>query len=445
MRERFNGIAFWAKQRFFRPRANRLYRELLANQQSSSDEISEINWIKRKRLLEFAYAHSPFYRERFDEMGLLPADIRCREDWHLVPILTKQNLRDSFAEIVVSGIEPRYCEESTTGGSTGQPTKVYHDRRFPKEILGWRAMHWWGHSPGDNVAFSYRMPARSLARQTLNTLMWWPTRRIWLDASNMSPEATSSFLVNFNRMQPSLLVGYVGAVSHLAEVAAVHELKMHSPRSVWVTSAPLSQVQRRLIERVFQSPVCDQYGCSEVFWLACQCPGRQGLHVFSDSRHLEAVTEDDRLCADGHAGRLLVTDLENYVFPILRYENGDRGHVLQGQCSCGLPFPMLAPIQGRISENLRLPNGTVIGGEFLTTLFDDYPEAVLAFQVYQRKDYSIVLRVIPGHSGSNDSVLERVRMGLADRIRDNVAVDLEITDSIPSDRGKTRYIVSDVD
>src|ERR1039457_6705143 len=107
----------------------------------------------------------------------------------------------------------------------------------------------------------------------------------------MTPERIDQFLASVNRCRPALVQGYVGAVHALAERILGAGLRIHAPEAVTVTAAPLSAVQRALIERAFHAPVYDQYGCGEVFWLGAECDRRAGLHVFADSRHLEIIDE----------------------------------------------------------------------------------------------------------------------------------------------------------
>ena len=105
-----------------------------------------------------------------------------------------------------------------------------------------------------------------------------------------------------------------------------------------------------------------------------------------------------RPCSLGQRGDITVTDLENYVFPLIRYRIGDRGCALSYQCSCGVNLPLMDSVKGRTTDNLPLPDGSVLSGEYLTTIFDDFPDAVHAFSVHQKKDFSIVVSYVPNNN-----------------------------------------------
>jgi phenylacetate-CoA ligase len=82
--------------RLFRPHkllTLRYERELERNQWLGREEIQQIAWQKLKKLLEHAYGKVPFYRQRFQEMGLTPQDIQTPDDFCRFPILTKNDIR----------------------------------------------------------------------------------------------------------------------------------------------------------------------------------------------------------------------------------------------------------------------------------------------------------------------------------------------------------------
>ena len=107
-------------------------------------------------------------------------------------------------------------------------------------------------------------------------------------------------------------------------------------------------------------------------------------------------------------------------------------------------FPLMKPVLGRISDVLHFPDGRIISGEYLTTLFDPFPEAVLAFQVRQGPDASIALRVVPNKSFAGlEAALESVRRTLVAKSGASVPVEILEVPHIPSDRGKTHYVISD--
>jgi len=134
----------------------------------------------------------------------------------------------------------------------------------------------------------------------------------------------------------------------------------------------------------------------------------------------------------------LLTNLEDTVFPLIRYENGDRGRWLTGQCACGRTLPMIDSVKGRESESFVLPSGKTINGEFLTTIFDSDPDLVSGFRVVQHRDSSITVEFVP--SGDEGKIVGLIR-SFAEKIGDEVCVNHKKVESIPHDRGKLRFVI----
>jgi len=436
---------FFAKYSIIKPKALSAFRAALHNQYLSRDELENLNWVQTRRLVEYAYSKTVFYKNRFDTIGLHPEDIKHPEDFSKVPVLTRDDLKNNFNEIISIDARNRDLRVSTTGGSTGEPVKVYHQKNVVRAAMGWRMLSWWGLKPGDDFASIYRDIRTDWKSYIVNALTWWPTRKILLNAAQMDNSQIVSFLKQYSRIAPKLIHGYVGAADNLASYILDNKITVPSPRAIWVTSAPLSKVQEHRISKAFGAPVYDQYGSCEVYWMAAECPAKKGLHIFHDTKRIEFLEENYQPCLPGEVGKIAVTDLENLYFPLIRYLNGDKGRSLVGECSCGIKLPLMDKVRGRTTDIIRLPNGSSIAGDYMTTLFDDFPDAVKQFQVHQHADYSVEIYVIPESGPANiDDILSVVRRRLEHHIGGQTSVKITKKDVIPQTGGKLRFVKSDL-
>jgi phenylacetate-CoA ligase len=145
------------------------------------------------------------------------------------------------------------------------------------------------------------------------------------------------------------------------------------------------------------------------------------------------------------AGKIVVTDLLNYSMPFIRYEIGDVGRWAETQeCPCGRGLPLLADVQGRITDFLILSDGTHISGPSLTLVVSDMGD-VAQVQFVQRGPRSVALRVVPGSnygSQTRDELRRRIGLylsGLAD-------LSIEEVTSIASEAsGKYRFVVNEME
>lgn len=435
---------FWIKNRF-RIVAYLQYKEVCRHEKLSVHELEEYEWEKQKSIVEIAYNHSRFYKRFYDGKGFHPSMLRNKADWQKVPVLEKDLVRNYCDEILSDEAIPSIIYESTTGGSTGKPLKVFHDRRFHSEILGWRSFRWWGVSPSASVGIVHRRVPKTKLQKIKKKIIWWPTYRTYLDASFIDDDNISDFIKSIIKHKIVWLQGYVGALEKVADYIIDHDVNIDSLKMVWSTSSPLFEHVRDKMERAFGCKVMNQYGCCEIFHIATQCPQTNQLHIHSDCVHVDVVNSNNEFLID-EEGDILVTDLRNEVFPLIKYRLGDKGTLLSNYCPCGLNLPMMKEVKGRISDAVICPSGHFVDGNYLTTLFDNYYDYIDQFQVRQDKNYNIKLIVKLKHPEEKLSyiILETIRKKFISNVNNEVPVEVQVVDHINDDNGKIRYVISEV-
>ncbi len=393
-------------------------------------------------LLRFAVDRTRFYPRWFAEHGVDPSSVRSVRDLHRLPVLDRTTVKTHALEFHSDEASPRTTRDALTGGSTGEPLRTQHDTRVPTLALSWRMYSWWGVQPWDNLARVGRWgfgPRDSLK----NALSWWPTKQVYLDAGLMGPETMAEFLSTVQRIRPRLIEGYVGSMLELADYVEARGLSLPQPAAVATTAAPLPASARNRLESVFKAPVYDEYRGSEFGWMAGECREQNGLHIFADARLIEVVDEQGNPLPAGEIGDLVITDLTNRVFPLIRYRNGDRGSLLDHPCPCGVTLPLMAQPDGRTTDLLRLPSGRTLGHR-LMGMFGSNPDSVRLFQIHQSADFSITVRVVKGDEAGAEANIESAVAALRSRMGDEVPVRLEYVDSLPFSRGKVKYVISEV-
>ncbi|MGW3891952.1 phenylacetate--CoA ligase family protein [Micromonospora chokoriensis] len=98
------------------------------------------------------------------------------------------------------------------------------------------------------------------------------------------------------------------------------------------------------------------YGSTETGTIAASCP-KDRLHLLAHSFVAETFEGGTLHPAEnGRTGELVVTTLNNYARPLVRYATGDL--VTVGECPCGLALPTLT-VHGRAAERIVV-DGTPI-------------------------------------------------------------------------------------
>lgn len=434
-------IIYKSKWVLIRPRAFDMWRKISHSEFESRDVLCQSRENALRNIVSQAMQNTRFYCDLYKSSGFEIGDMQQNGWFERLPIVSKQALREHFEEFINHKLR-KYLRISTTGGSTGTPIKTGYDGRIPEEVYSWRLQGWFCVNPWDDHAYVWRDTRSSRLAKLKNAALWWPTRHLKMDATFITEEGMCRFVRRYNAIRPAMLQGYVGAITQLAQFVVDNHIDVWTPKFVWVTSAPLPTMQRNLIARAFGAPVCDQYGSCEIRWIAAQCPACKGLHVNTEHVHIEFVDDGNRPVPKGAYGRTLLTNLEDTAFPLIRYENNDRGRWLTSACECGRTLPCIDAVKGREVESFTLPDGKTINGEYLTTIFDATPDIALGFRVVQHKDLSITVECIPSTTESRGKISEVVR-NFRDRLGGMVPVDCKFVGAIPHDRGKLRFVVKE--
>lgn len=434
---------FWLKNRLIRHKAIKQYNEAINSLSIGTEKLKELNWDKRREIVNYAYHNIPFYKDFYDSHNFKPSSLKTEKDWEKVPVLPKKLVRENIEKIKNPHVKEKYIGVATTGGSTGLPLKIYTDKRYNWEVLGWRMFKQWGISPADNVGIIHRRVPTTFWRKLKNRALWWPTKRVYLNASSMNLEEIKCFVNDIIKKNIVWLQGYVGGLEKIADYINSNNIKITTLQLVWSTSAPLMDNVRLKMEKAFNCKIMNQYGSNEFPNIAMQCKESDNLHINYDSVHIDILSEGKYVI--DKEGEILVTCFKNKVFPLIKYEIGDKGTILSESCKCRNPLPILRKIKGRTSDSVYTPSGRYIDGNYLNSIFDDYATLFDQFQVYQSKNYSLDIRVkIYNNDYETKEALNKIKGTLETKVNHEIPVTISIVNHIDDDKGKIRYIISEI-
>ena len=409
----------------------------------SPEQIQELNWQRTKAIFDHAFLHIPFYRAKYTQAGVSDIrDVACTEDFERLPILTKDEVRHSASEMIAVGDSLSKLSKTTTGGSTGEPLCVYRDRKIPYYYFSREIFATWGIGISDNSArINRHVP--SPFKKLLSDVFLFPQRKCFLNANHpIDDSAMDQFTQEIRKIRPTYIKGYMGAVLQYAEYCRKKQIVIPSLKAVWTSSAPLPESVRCFMQEVFHCKVYTQYGCCEIPHLASECGKQNGMHINYNIRRIEIIDDQGKILPQDTLGRVIVTDLLDYRFPLVRYCNGDTSRLLSRRCDCGLPYPLMDYVRGRISDTLQIPGGGAISGDFLTTVFDALPNAVKAFQFVQKRDGAIEMNVVPNSDYANSHAeIEMVKKRMEKILDGHCSFTVHQVDEINHDRGKQRFII----
>ncbi len=375
-----------------------------------SERLRELQNEKLRALIKHAYINVPYYRRVFEEGSLTDKDIQTVEDLQKLPILTKNDIRQNFSNLMSKDIKHRQSILNSTAGSTGEPLRFYLDMDCVS--VAWastfRAWEWAGYELGDKRA---TLGGSSLVPRTpppfKQRLRDMAERNLKLSAFDMDEQAMGAYAQKLTSYRPKFLRGYASAMYTFACYLRTTGINNIRPKAVFATAEMLLPEHREIIERQFGCRVFDNYGCYDGGANACECDKHQGHHLAVEKAIAE-FTCDSTPVPTGKGDEILLTDLHNYAMPFIRYAVGDMGIISQEECSCGRGLPLIETIQGRVSDFIITPEGTKIHGEFFSHIFWEMT-SFMQFQIVQESQDSLVINVVPFPTADPSKINEEAR------------------------------------
>ena len=429
----------------------RSYYDLLkVSEWYSPREIRELQQSRLQQLVRHVYLHVPYYAQLMQERELTPEDINTLDDLTRLPFLTKAALRENlYFDLFADNHRKPEMLKIATSGSTGEPLVLYADRRQLE--MRWastfRSAEWTGWRFGDRQARLWHqtlgMSRSQVVKEYLDAFFM---RRLFIPAYEMNDETVAKLIEQFRRYRPVLIDGYAEIFNFLAHYARKHGISGLSPKAIMTSAQIMPPQVRDVIEREFQTKVYDKYGSREFSGIAYECDQHQGHHVIGESYIVEII-KDGKPARPGELGEVVITDLNNFAVPLIRYRIGDLAVALDPDevCPCGRGLPRIGRIEGRAQAIIFCANGTWLPGTFFAHMFKDYDYAVRQYQVVQRERDSIELKIVP-ESGFSPVVQEEILTHLHRYMGDAMRIDVSIVDQIPMVRtGKRTGVISYLD
>jgi phenylacetate-CoA ligase len=391
--------------------------ELERTEWRSADELRALQSAELAKLLRHAFDNCPYYRRRMEDESVHPGDVRDVGELSKLPLLTRDEAIDSF-EGRKSRAAPLPVIKKMTSGTTGRPLSFAYDRgsEYWRQATKLRGYGWAGYRPGDrslhfwgSIGAVRRIRTGEKLKQSLDHLV---RREHYLDCAELSEEALGRAIREIRTLKPSVMVCYAQAGAALARYVVESKSRDWDDIAVISAAERLFPADRAVMAEAFGPGIFETYGSREVMLIAAECPAHSGLHVSMENIVLEIIVRENghvRAARPGELGEVVVTDLHNYGAPFIRYVNGDLAVAMpEAKCSCGRSLDRLASVEGRVTDTLRDGAGRPVAGMFFIVLFSTLADKVRRFQVVQRKDRSIDLKLVPG-SAFDDSLLEVVR------------------------------------
>lgn len=408
-------------------------------------QLDAWQWQELQKLLKHAYENTSYYPKVWQELGISShLDIRSMDDFNKLPVTTKTDIRTHYQEFK-SRIHSHNFKKST-GGSTGQPFSFELDleSNTRREAIMWRGYGWLGAGLGAKTLYLWGadLGNPSQAKSIKDALYHSFYHRKMLNSFAMNKDNMKDYVTEINRYNAKMIVSYVNPLYELSRFILANNLQVNAPEGILTGAEQLHDFQREVIEKAFNAPVYNTFGCREFMLIAAECKQEKSLHVNSDHLVVNVVnTAGDNII--GESGDLIITDLYNYGMPLIRYANGDRATMEDKPCQCNNPLPVISSIDGRKLDIIKTPTGATIPGELFPHMFKEYA-GIERFQVIQKELASITIKLI-----CNDKFTQQDEQSIIDEVNKysqgslNIHID-KVDDIALTKTGKHKVTICEI-
>lgn len=310
-----------------------------------------LQWQEKKKwdIVYYLYEHNDFYRRHIGD--------KLPDCWEALPVVDKQHLQGDFEELLSRSMQQEKLYINNTSGSSGHPLTFAKD--YYTQARVWAAKTLFAHMHGidyfkSKEAKFYGMPKAWLPYivQKIKDLILRRHRFVVFD---LSDAIMDRWIERFQKYPFDYVYGYTSSIVLFARHCISRNLILKeicpSLKVAVVTSESCSLEDREIIRQGLGVEPRNEYGTADAGLIGYECTEGK-IHLVEENLYIENDEE----------GNLLITDLFNKAFPLVRYKIGDMASISEVPCACGLHTRTIDGLQGRTNDVAVLKSGKRIPG-----------------------------------------------------------------------------------
>lgn len=338
----------------------------------SRDKMVQLQNERLTKKVADVYENVAPYREKMDQMGVKPEDIRSVEDLHLLPFTSKQDLRDNYPFGMFARPNKDIVEIHATSGTTGKQIVAGYtknDLTVWGEVMA-RTLTSAGGDENSVVQSSYGYGlftgglGAHYGAQTMGAMA--------LPTSSGNTERQVRLM---HDMGTTILCCTPSYALYIAEAIrdAGMDMSEFKLKAGVLGAEPWTEEMQREIERLLNITTVDVYGLTEIIGpgVAFSCEHKCGMHINEDHFIPEIIDpETEKVLPDGTLGELVFTCVTKEGMPMLRYRTRDITRITHETCECGRTLARMDKIQGRSDDMMIIRGVNVFPSQVESALLD---------------------------------------------------------------------------
>ena len=413
--------------------------------------IEEIQLERLKHSVTKAYENVPFYKQKFDEIGIKPSDIKSLADIRKLPFTTKTDMRDQYPFGLFAEPMKNIVRVHASSGTTGKPVVAGYTR---SDLNNWstaiaRIVSAAGVSDEDiaQVAFGYGLFTGGFG-------LHYGMEKVGTTIVPMSSGNTQKQIMLMQDFGTTALIATPSYAMYISEVIE----EMGLPKSNFKLkyglfgSEGMSEEMRSTLEKRFGALVTTNYGLTEVMGpgVSGECEYKCGQHINEDMFIVEIIDpKTGEVLPYGESGEVVITTLAKEAMPVIRYRTRDISYLIPEECKCGRTSMRLANIQGRTDDMIIIKGVNVFPSQIESVVLG-FPQVSPNYQLIIRRknmldNLEVVVELVDGKLLDKFSEIEALEKEMSEKIHSvlGLRVKLRLTEpkSIERTAGKAKRIV----
>jgi phenylacetate-CoA ligase len=418
----------------------------------SREELKNLQSGRLKAIVNYVYERMPFYRKRFDSLGIKPEDIKDISDIKKLPFTTKQDIVDNYPLKLLAVPMKEVVRLQSSSGTTGKNIFIPYtknDIELWSEVMA-RSLWEAGVREDDIIQISY-----GYGLFTGGLGFHQGAEKIGATIIPASSGNTRRQIQIMQDLGTTIICCTPSYALYMAEVGNEMGVDFASlSLRVGIFGAePWSEEMRKEIEKKMHIDAINIYGLCEIIGpgVASECLHKEGMHINEDVFYPEIIDPQtgERL-PPGEKGELVLTTLTKEALPLIRYRTRDICSINPEPCKCGRSFSRLSRIEGRADDMIIVRGINVFPSQIESVLLSvggvaPYYE-IIVDREKGRLD-TLELRVEVSESFLSDEMrsLEELRQRLEEALESALDISVNLTlaepGSIPRSEGKAKRVI----
>lgn len=401
--------------------------------------------LQLKRLQETVKraANAPYYKQKFEEMGISPDDIKSLTDLSKLPFTTKQDMRENYPFGFLACDKKELVRLHSSSGTTGNPTVICHTKN---DIANWanrvaRCFYMVGLRDTDVIQNSsgYGMFTGGLGIQAGIEALG----AMSIPAAAGNSRRQIKCIMDYGTTAIHAIPSYALRLADVFDELGINPAKDTKLTTFLIGAEPHTEETRRKIEERFGVKAYNCFGMTEMSGpgVAFECTEQHGMHLWEDCYIVEIVDPVTlQPVPEGEIGEMVLTTLDREGMPLLRYRTRDLTRILPDQCPCGRTHRRIDRIKGR-SDDMFIVKGVNIFPMQIEKILMQYPEVGTNYLITikpENNNDELIIEVEKGNVNIADerALCKDITRKLKDELLLTPCVILRKKDEIPNAEGK---------